>query len=144
MAFSIYVGTPKQRINAQGGVERWKEGLPANRAQLRAELNALAIPGIRDYAIYGRPGEVAGVYPWSDNAPASEYRHIDEAGYEITLSTENEQRIRDALAAHVPAPDVDVDAELAVAIEGASTLEQLKAALLGKTRKGRVESKPLS
>lgn len=116
---------------------------PANQAQLKTELEALAITGIRTYAIIGRDGEVAGVYPWSDNAPAGEYRHIDEAPYEIVLFAADEQRIKDAIAAHVPAPELDPQVELEAAISSATTLDELKAALLGNKRPGRAAGKPV-
>jgi len=85
----------------------------ANHDQFVSELNALAIPGIRAYTIIGRPGEVVGVYPWSDAAPEGEFRHIDEEGFQVALSDADRQRIVDAIAAHVPKGDPDVAGFLA-------------------------------
>ncbi len=47
------------------------------------------------------------------------------------------------VAAHdpTPAPESDADAELAAAIEAATTLEQLKAALLGRVRAAKVKGR---
>ncbi len=59
--------------------------------------------------------------------------------------TPEEQAAANAvLAAHdpTPEPEVDADAELAEAIAAATTLEGLKAALLGRNRPARAKGRP--
>lgn len=46
------------------------------------------------------------------------------------------------VAAHVPAVPPDPDTELEAAITAATTLAQLRDALLGKTRAGKVQGQP--
>jgi hypothetical protein len=76
--------------------------LPTNSTQLVAELEALAIPGVRTYSVFGASSEEVGVYPWSDLAPVGEYRHVDDTGYEVAISPASVQAIRDVILAHVP------------------------------------------
>ncbi len=60
--------------------------------------------------------------------------------------TPEEQATAEAiLAAHDPTPVVepDPDAELAAAIQAATTLEQLKAALLGTVRAAKAKGRPV-
>lgn len=96
MAYEILVGTRCEFCEGEN-VSVWYEGVPCNQSQLVTELHALAIPGVRTYSIFGRPGECAGVYAWDDSAPPGEYHHI-------LLSTTEQQRVRDAILAHVPNP----------------------------------------
>lgn len=104
----IRVGVRKERVNIHGNTDTWDEGLPANHDQLKAELTALAIPGVRGYTVFGREGapggydEVVGVYPWSDKAPVGEYRHLDEVGFEVKLTAAQVARIEQAIRAHIP------------------------------------------
>ena len=50
-------------------------------------------------------------------------------------------KIRSVLSSHVPRPPVNPDSELLTAIEQATTLQELKDALLGRTRPGRVHGR---
>lgn len=61
------------------------------------ELKALAIPGVRDYTIIGPPGRCEGVLAWSSSAPAGTYEEASPSAAQTT-------QIRNAIAAHVPAP----------------------------------------
>lgn len=99
MAYSIITGTLIQE-----GASEWYEGIPCDQDQLRAELEALAVPGVRTYSSFGRSGEVSGVYPWSDSAPLGEYLHTDDPLYSVIISAADEQRIRATILNHVPSP----------------------------------------
>lgn len=54
----------------------------------------------------------------------------------------DETAVRDAIVAHEPAPAVDAAAELADAITAATTVEELKAALLGQSSAAQVAARP--
>lgn len=94
MAYEILVGARCEECNGEN-TSVWYEGVPCNPVQLVTELNALAIPGVRTYSAFGRPGECAGVYAWDDSAPLGEFWHI-------LLSTAEQQRVQGAILAHVP------------------------------------------
>lgn len=59
-------------------------------------------------------------------------------------STVTAAQLRTALDAHTPAPDPDPDAELVAAITAATTLAQLKDALIGKGRPAAVVGRPMN
>jgi hypothetical protein len=103
---------------------------------LITELEALAIEGVRTFSVIGAGDDCHGVYAWRDDAPVGEYHHI-------ALSDAEKQRVADVVAAHTFVPPVDPDEELALAIESATTLAQLRDALLGKLRRGKVAGKPV-
>jgi hypothetical protein len=104
------------------------------RDKLITELETLAIPNVRTFSVIGAGDECSGVYAWDANAPVGEYQHI-------TLSDAEKQRVADAVAAHTYVAPVDPDEELALAIESATTIAQLRDALLGKLRRGKVAGK---
>lgn len=94
-----------------------------NLLQLQAELAAagVVLPG----ALYTDDSGVVRCY--------------DAAGVLTDLPPEAAPLV----AAHVPATPPDPDAELRAAIDAATTLADLKAALLGKSRAGQVAGRPV-
>lgn len=84
----------------------------------------------------------AGINPWPVESKGSEvWLGLPDNTPQTTID-----QINAIVSAHDPTPPtvVDPDAELEAAIQGATTLEELKAALLGTVRQARVKGKPIS
>ncbi len=90
-----------------------------NTTKLDGELKAAGLP------IVGCSSD--GRIDWAEGHPTAEERAAAEA----------------VLAAHdpTPEPEIDVDAELEAAIAAATTLEQLKSALMGKIKRAKVKGR---
>lgn len=100
-------------------------------AKLIAELEALGIPNVRTYSVFGRPGECVGVYAWRDDAPIGEYHHAE-------LSEEDATAVRQAIEVHHSGAPVDPIDTVTTAIVEATSLDELKMALLEMIRQGQL------
>ena len=100
-------------------------------------------PSPTNYDVSQLTGEIKRVVPTLDGLDEEKPRNVVNVrrlGGSAFTETER-TAIRAAFAAHLPKPPApDAGAELDAAIQSATTLEELKNALRGKTRQGRVKA----
>lgn len=80
--------------------------------------------------------EMAAAHGWPDPAPLSVSWDGTEGEVQVHRDDAHDATVRTVIDAHVPAVDPDPDAEFRAAVEAATTLAALKAALLGATGPG--------